>query len=399
MGYSLEAIFNRATWGIARNSNVLTQLQEQAATGQDINKVSNSPIEANRILNLKSTASTKGQYLDRIDEGLSTLDLASAVLQGVSSGLLGVRTSITSAINGTASPTTRATLADDVNNTLEQMLSLANTQRLQKSLFGGANTEEVPYTVQRNSDGDISGVTYQGSQEERKVDVAPGVQVSWALSGKSLFEADTERTYTLYGSTGAAMGSGTSSVRGDVFLTVTDAGGGLYDLSIDGGTTTFTTTGVPANDSNIAVVNPSTGQVLYVDATGITSAGKEPVRVSGTYDIFNVLANIRDLLRNEEGLPEATIKSMLEGSLSSLEQVNRKVSNTFPVIGGRITTMTTLKESIEDTKVQTEEEISRLSDADITQIAMKLAKHEVLYEMSLSVAAKMFSLSLMDFIQ
>ena len=46
----------------------------------------------------------------------------------------------------------------------------------------------------------------------------------------------------------------------------------------------------------------------------------------------------------------------------------------------------------------TEDEISRLQDADIAQVAMDLARHDVLYQMSLAVAAKMFKLSLLDFI-
>jgi flagellin-like hook-associated protein FlgL len=67
-------------------------------------------------------------------------------------------------------------------------------------------------------------------------------------------------------------------------------------------------------------------------------------------------------------------------------------------VGGRIGTLLTLKNSIEDMKFNADEEISRLQDADITQVAVDLARHEVLYQMSLSVAARMFSLSLMDFI-
>jgi flagellin-like hook-associated protein FlgL len=46
----------------------------------------------------------------------------------------------------------------------------------------------------------------------------------------------------------------------------------------------------------------------------------------------------------------------------------------------------------------TEDAVAQLQDADIAQIAIDLARHEVLYEMSLAVASKMFSLSLMDFL-
>ena len=61
-------------------------------------------------------------------------------------------------------------------------------------------------------------------------------------------------------------------------------------------------------------------------------------------------------------------------------------------------TLTNLKNSLEDIKANADEEISARQDADITQVAVDLARYQVLYEMSLQVAAKMFSMSLMDFI-
>jgi flagellar hook-associated protein 3 FlgL len=397
MSYSLEAIFNSATWSISKQSSALSELQNQAATGQEINRVSDNPTDASRILGLKAESRSKEQYLSAINDALEVLGLSSSILQvGVSNEIADIRKTLTSVTTGTINTSMRRILANELNDALDQMVSLANTKRLGNSLFGGANTDIDAYAVVRDGDGEITSVTYQGSKEERKIDVAPGVQVSSVLTGESLFKADSERTYTFFGSTGAAMGSGTSSVRGDVMLDVTDAGGGNFTLSIDGGATTVTTTG-GAGDANLAVVNASTGEVLYVDATGITSTGKDPIRVEGTYDIFNILLNTRDLLRNTESLSEAEIKAMLDATHESLQNVNRKFELAFPLMGGRIGTLTSLKASMEDTKVNTDEEISRLQDVDITQVAIKLAKHSVLYEMSLSVAAKMFSLSLFNF--
>ncbi len=50
------------------------------------------------------------------------------------------------------------------------------------------------------------------------------------------------------------------------------------------------------------MINSATGEVLYVDATAIKKAGTEPVRVPGTYDMFNILINARDLLENVNNL-------------------------------------------------------------------------------------------------
>ena len=124
----------------------------------------------------------------------------------------------------------------------------------------------------------------------------------------------------------------------------------------------------------------------------------EHVRVPGTYDIFNILIHNRDLLKNTDNIPETTWGTFMDATIESMRQVEEKLVRAYPIIGGRLDTLTNLKKSLEDIQMNAEEEISRRQDADITQVALDLARHEVLYEMSLAVSAKMFSLSLTDFI-
>ncbi|MBE0535195.1 MAG: flagellar hook-associated protein FlgL [Phycisphaerae bacterium] len=397
MSYSLQAIYANATWAMSTHSQALGRLQDQASTGQEINRMSDNPTFASRILDLKADTRSKGQYLNAIDEAVSVLELSSSVLQSISDEVIRARASLTSVMSGIASQSGRNTLATDINNALEQIVSLANSQRLSYSLFGGANTELPPYAVERNAAGDITRVTYQGSGEERKVDVAPGVQMSSVLNGDSLFKSNETRHYEFYGATGAAMGTGTSSVRGDIMLTV-GGGPGAYTLSIDGGATTVAMSGSVPPDDNLAVIHSQTGQVIYIDATRITATGTEPIRVEGTYDIFNIFINVRDVLRNGSNLPDAVMKELLTAAQNSLSNVNSNLVQGFPVIGGRIGTLSSLKESLWDTKVGAEQEVARLQDADMTRVAVDLARRQMLYEMSLAVAAKMFSLSFVNFI-
>jgi flagellin-like hook-associated protein FlgL len=49
-------------------------------------------------------------------------------------------------------------------------------------------------------------------------------------------------------------------------------------------------------------------------------------------------------------------------------------------------------------KANNEDENSKLQQADIAQIAIDLSRQQALYQMSLAVAGRMMSLSLIDFI-
>jgi len=395
MTASLDAIYKNSRWAIGQNSSMLAALQQKAATGQEVNRVSDNPTDSNQILSLLTDSRTKEQTLKTLDEMISTLDLSASVIQSITSEFGRARASLTSTMSGTLNVELRQTLAADLDNILEEMVSLVNTQRMGQSLFAGADSEALPYTVERDKQGHIIRVNYQGSLEERNVKITEGLEVSGVLTGPALFSSRQQGEPVFYGQTGAAAGPGTSSIRGDVQLTVTGSAGN-WQLSIDGGVNVVNVNGT---ESNVAVVHSETGQVLYVDATGILQTGTEPVRVSGTYDLFNALISARDLLMNEQNYSEAQLQSMLSDTVQSMDEVNQRLVQAFPVVGGRLQVLTNFKESIKDMKLATEEDISRLQDTDITQVAIDLARYEMLYQMSLSVAARMFSMSLLDFMQ
>jgi len=408
-GYSLDSIYNSASWAIWQHSTALAQLQEKAATGQDINRPSDDPTDANRILGLRTESRSMEVYMNALNEVVSTLDFSSSVIQQIDDQMISALGYITSiSTGGTETEDTRRILANQIDSILEQVVSLANSQLSGHYLFSGAASDVQPYTVERDSNGNITRVLYQGSSEERNVAVAPGVEVSSVLVGDELFRTDSRGAPDFVTAddagattTGVVAGSGTSSVRGDTWLTVTDLGGGDYELSIDGGANTVTGNVGDADAENVAVVSSITGEVLYVDVTGMTESGTEPIRAPGTYDIFNILINARDLLNDDQGLlagDRAQWNSMVSSTIESMQGAQERLTHAFPKVGGRIGTLLTLKNSIEDMKFNADEEISRLQDSDITQVAVDLARHEVLYQMSLSVAARMFSLSLMDFI-
>lgn len=395
MTYSLDAIYKNSRWAIGQNSSILAALQQKAATGQEVNRISDDPTDSNQILALMTDSRTKEQTLKTLDEIISTLDLSASVIQSITGEFGRARASLTSTMSGTLNVELRQTLAADLDNILEEMVSLANTQRMGQSLFAGANSEQLPYTVERDDQGRITRVNYQGSLEERKVKVTDGLEVSAVLAGSALFSSQQRGEPVFYGQTGIAAGTGTSSVRGDVQLTITGSAGN-WQLSIDGGANVVAVNGT---ETNVAVVHSETGEVLYVDATGIQQAGDEPVRVPGTYDMFNALINARDLLKNEQNYSESQLQEMLSDTVHSMDEVNQRLVQAFPVVGGRLQVLTNFKESIEDMKLATDEDISRLQDTDITQVAIDLARYEMLYQMSLNVAARMFSMSLLDFMR
>ena len=122
------------------------------------------------------------------------------------------------------------------------------------------------------------------------------------------------------------------------------------------------------------------------------------VRVVGTYDVFGTLISIRDTLNNERGLSESQLQEIRNNSIASLEEVRSLLTEKSVSIGSRIGFIEGLKGTVENVKFGTEDETTTLQEADIAQIAIDISRRQVLYQMSLSVAGKLMSMSLLDFI-
>ncbi|HLB75324.1 MAG TPA: flagellar hook-associated protein FlgL [Sedimentisphaerales bacterium] len=393
MGGTVNSIYNNLSFALNLQTDTLFRLQEQASTGSRINRASDDPSAAYRVLGLNSQVRTLESYADNIERTLSTLEISLTVIGEMISALADAKVAVSQITSGIYGEDGRATAAEGINDTLEQMVSLANTQHLNEYLFGGGNTGSAPYSVVR-TDGKITSVAYQGSYENREVEVAAGVRSSAFYIGDEIFCSNDRSELVFVGDTGAQAGTGTSSVRGDTWLTVTGSEGN-YSLSIDDGLTTVSTDGT---DTNLAVTDSRTGQVLYVDTTTITAAGVDLVRAPGTYDVFETLIYVRDILSNEKGLSDTQVEELCSSSMESLEEIRDYLTEKSVSVGSKIGFLEVLANSIEDMKFVTEDETMMLEEADIAQIAIDIAREEILYEMSLAVAGSLMSMSLLDFI-
>jgi len=395
MSGTLSNIYNNVSYALYQHAKALASLQEQVSTGSRINRVSDDPSATYQVLGLNTQDRSLGNYIDNVSEVSSSLEISSTIIEEMISCFVKATSRLTQVTSGIYDDEARKRTAEEINQMLEQMVLLANTKNIDQYLFGGGSSGTAPYVVER-TDGEITRVIYQGSQEGRNIEIAPGMQSSIFYVGDDIFRSDNRGSPVFIGDTGAKAGAGTSSVKGDVWLTVIHDGSN-YKISIDDGASYVT---VPVGgDSNQAVTNSVTGEVLYVDTTEISSTGVELVRVPGTYDIFSALIGIRDILANKRELSSVQVEELLSNSFGSLDEIHNLLVQQSVSVGSKIGFLDDLKESLKGLKYNVEDETTRLEEADIAQLAIDISRREILYQMSLSVAAKLMSLSLLDFIE
>ncbi len=190
MGLSLDAIYNSTSWAIQKQARALSNLQEQASSGQVLNRPSDDPIDAHRVLGLKTDYQTMDRQVGMIEDMVATLMTGSLATQNVTRDLTYALGQLTS---GTTSSMPNQ-VAEAINGTLEDILLQVNWEQAGHQggyfLFGGEKSNAAPYLAERDADGDIIRVTYQGSANERDVEVAKGIEMSAVFVGETLFKSD-----------------------------------------------------------------------------------------------------------------------------------------------------------------------------------------------------------------
>lgn len=394
MSGSLTSIYDSVSYALNIHSKAIAMLQEQSSTGNRVNRGSDSPSEAYRILGLSTQDHTLDTYKENINELIGTLEISSTIIEDTSSELADIRTLLTQIVGGIQDSEGQRRIAEKINSALEQVVSFANTKHANQYLFGGNDSGQAPYIVTREN-GQITAVTYRGAGEARRIDVAPSVSLEGSHVGDDVFRSDNRQVPVFSGTTGVKAGTGTSNVQGDIWLTV-EHDGANYRVSIDDGASFVT---VPAGGAtNQAITDSRTGRVLYVDTTEISATGQELVRVPGTYDLFNTLINIRDMLLNERGLSSKDLADTISRAVAGVEEVQNSLTQADVTTGSKVGFLNNLKDNLEDMQFDTQDEVTRLQEADIAQIAIDLSRREVLYQMSLSVVGKLMSTTLLDFI-
>lgn len=394
MSMTLTNLLSHVSSTLSDLNDSLTEVTEATGTNSRINAVSDDPADAYSVLKITSERSSLAQYNDNVSEIMEILESTCSTLDSMSDEVSDCTTLVTQILGGTYSEDDYETVADTLNEHLEQLVQLSNTEYVNQYLFGGTSTSGAPYEATRDTSGNITSVDYVGSDEQRTVQVGDNVDVNLYLVGDDLFTSDErEEGEYVINNTGSDLGSGTSSATGAVWITVTeDASGDLY-ISANDGTAVLVD---PTND-NLALTT-SDGEVIYIDCTDIDSTGTDLVSHPGTYNLFDTLITIRDVLNDEMDLSSADQTLVLEAANDWMEELQELVVYAESAAGAKIDYLESYQSHLEDMDYILEEESTRIEAADLTQLAVDLAEMETLYEMALSVATTLLSLSLLDFI-
>ncbi|GAB4139432.1 MAG: hypothetical protein Fur0037_05670 [Planctomycetota bacterium] len=290
------SLFALARQNIANSLQHFTRLQDSISTGRRVNRPSDDPAATLRIIPLNNDLRNLDQLTDNIALARETLNTGAAALEDASSLMQRLRELAMQAANGAISEADRRSIGAEVEQLLNQMVSIANSKRGDQFLFGGTSSDRQPFEIV--TDGGGTRVVYRGNHRKLDIEVAPGIKTSLNLPGDSIFQQRSRGPVAFTGGgTGARpTGSGDTAVG---FQNLSVAFNGLHTdapSTVFAGSGTTTALGrldyqftaapptlsvgggpavpIPASDADFMTAD---GRTINLTVTGV------PAALSGTF--------------------------------------------------------------------------------------------------------------------
>lgn len=129
------------------NLNNLSKLNKQLTTGKEISKPSDNPFKTARIMQMYSDIAANKQYNENIKDTINWLDTTDVALEQLGNSFQRVRELMVSAGNASYGSDEMKAIKDEINEKVNEMAQILNTNFDGKYIFGGTKSSSKPVGV------------------------------------------------------------------------------------------------------------------------------------------------------------------------------------------------------------------------------------------------------------
>jgi flagellar hook-associated protein 3 FlgL len=159
MRVATKMIYSSVRYNLGNIAEALSKANNVVSTGKRIAELSDDPVDLVQALDIKSTLSNIEQLERNIDLGESWLNSAESALDSVQDLISDAKALCIQMASATTGESERASAATTIQNTLDEIVSLANTEVNGRYIFAGSNTDSIPFNEYGSYNGDNSPFT------------------------------------------------------------------------------------------------------------------------------------------------------------------------------------------------------------------------------------------------
>jgi flagellar hook-associated protein 3 FlgL len=355
-----KMILSQTTKNIQKNRSDMTDLQNQAATQKRINRPSDDPLAATRVLAARNDERGMKQFIQNITQAKSFLEYSEQALGELNESLVRAKElALAQATDGGASDETRRLTAEEIGQLLQQTIHIGNRKLGERYIFGGFQTLQQPFD--RNGE-------YRGDDGDIKLQIHKDAFVGINMPGSKVF-----------------LGQG---IGGDGFIrTTSDSPQTVEELR-------------QHREEKLRLEQQKQGlERSQVQTRGLASDGSterisknDPVTGREGLNLFQVLKGLEISLRTND-------KAGIQESLDLIDQAISQVVLARAELGSRVGTLNATTESLQKAVVDNKAMASQMEDADVFQLVSDINKTESALQATMETSSKMVQRSLLDFLR
>jgi len=173
-----KTVYDMVKFDLGRINEELNKANRVVTTGKRITDLSDDPVRLPEVLNIRSALSNLEQLGRNINMGRSWLATSESALSHVQDLISGTKALCVQMVNGTITAEQRGIAAKTVQNTLDEIVSLANTEVNGRYVFAGWKIDTVPF----DEDG-----TYHGDNHAFVVKIGNDTTIEVGSDGEAVF--------------------------------------------------------------------------------------------------------------------------------------------------------------------------------------------------------------------
>lgn len=173
-----KAIYDSVKYNLGSIYEELNKANEIATTGKRINNLSDDPVGLTQSLNIRSNLASIEQMGRNISYGNSWLTASESAMTSVQNIISDTKVLCIQMANAAIGPQQRSWAAGTVQNMLDEIVSLGNTDVAGNYIFAGSKTDTVPF----DQDG-----TYNGDNNPFSIKISKNSTVEIGSDGQAVF--------------------------------------------------------------------------------------------------------------------------------------------------------------------------------------------------------------------
>lgn len=194
---------------IQTNLNKMNKTYQMMSTGRKILLAQDDVSGAVKAMGLRSELAETEQYSRNAKAATSVLEETDSGLSHITTTMNRIRELAVYGANSTHDQTSRDAIGDEINQLIEELVNVGNTQVAGKYIFGGYQTKNPPYSFATGYTDGVTGnesltavdgtlrsdinannvttVTYGGDNGKMVTEVSPGVTIAYTVPGQQVF--------------------------------------------------------------------------------------------------------------------------------------------------------------------------------------------------------------------